>query len=166
MTECLDYIFINIVQPIASTKLKILIDSPTFHGTIIKHVFSIRNKLDYPLVQLRLGHASDNKINKMCGQNKLKDLSTRFTKLCSDKLCSKEFWICGRVLMTAVPCEVMVDTDILVPWKLLHLDSYIMEKLSIRHFNALLIIIDAKNWKLWRFCCPDKIYLLHMSIIF
>ena len=65
-------------------------------------------------------------------------------------------WIYWKGSLSATPKGMTMNTDSLIPGELIHIDFFIMDVVSIRGFSAVLVVVDVKTRRLWKFCTPGK----------
>ena len=101
-----------------------------------------------------LDHIHDNKLAEMCKKQLLEGLTRTYPQSAQNH--RRDCWICPHGNLHNDPHGITVNTDHLKLGKLLHIDFYFMNKVSIRGFTSVLNIVDAKGRKLWQFGTPSK----------
>ena len=118
------------------------------------HAFSKNEELDDTIVHRRLGHATDDKINKMAKLEILLDLPKRKSQRYRKQKC--RCVICWKASTVNLPKGITMDTNNLRPGELIHMDFCFLEETSIRNFTCALVIVDARVRKMWTFCTQSK----------
>ena len=121
----------------------------------VHHSFSSDiNMATYLLLHRRLCHASKDKFRIMCQRKTILGLPERFSQrlLTGGIIC----WICDAAAMTDIPKGITMNTSILQPGELIHIDFCFINVLSIRGFTCVLMIVDARTRNKWEFATPTK----------
>ena len=118
------------------------------------HAFSKNDILDDTIVHRRLGHALEERVNKMAKLDILLDLPKRKSKRYKKQNC--RCIICWKASTVNLPKGITMTTSNLRPGELIHMDFCFLEETSIRNFTCALIIVDAKVRKMWTFCSQSK----------
>ena len=82
------------------------------------------------------------------------------TYLTKARVLKKIYWICPRGQLYNNPHGVTINTEHLRAGQLIHMDFYFLNTISIRNFTAVLLILDAKTRKMWKFPTQHKRPLL------
>ena len=167
LSECLDYIKLDIITTSFSISPNTSHHSPTpspepsphLHPLLacpqINNAFCHNNKnLDYLLVHRQLSHSSNSKLMLMCKRNILTDLPQLPGADIVLLVCN--CWICWKDSLSATPKGMTMNTDSLIPGELIYIDFFFVDVVSIRGFSAVLVVVDAKTRRLWKFCTPSK----------
>ena len=129
--EALDFIKIDIMAPktrdatskyisVAPTIKEMRYCSEILIPTTTNHVFSKNEELDITIVHQRLGHAMEDKINKMAKLEIIKDLPKRKSKRYKGAGC--RCLICWKASTVNIPKGVTLTTEKLRPGELIHID--------------------------------------------
>ena len=140
----LDFFTVNLIHPKQSSN---------FIPPIIQAMLS-KTQLDWVRIHRRMGHPSDSKLAFYCRSKKIPGLPALFPSKFQNfkELCP----ICAQGKMKLTIKGGTVDTSTLQPGQMFHIDFVFFDKISIRGFSAVLIIVDARTRKLWVFCTPSK----------
>ena len=163
--ENLDYIKIDIMQTTTEQQQDEYVSAaPTIRESeytseflippTTNHAFSKNEALDETIVHRRLGHAMDDRIDKMAKLDIILDLPKRKSKKYRKQHC--RCVICWKASTVNLPKGITVDTTSLRPGELIHMDFCFLEETSIRQFTCALVVVDAKVRKMWTFCTPGK----------
>ena len=116
--------------------------------------FTKNEDLDWTIIHRRLDHINDEKLALMCTQQLMTGLPKKFPS--KARIHKQICWICPRGDLNNDPHGVTINTDHLRPGQLIHMDFYFINATSIRHFTAILLILDGKTRKLWQFPTQQK----------
>ena len=164
--EVLDYIKIDIMK--TTTKLQDQecyisaapdIKQPQYTSELLippttNHAFSKNEELDDTIVHRRLGHATDDKINKMAKLEIMLDLPKRKSQRYRKQKC--RCVICWKASTVNLPNVFTIDTTNIRPGELIHIDFCFLEETSIRNFTCTIVIVDARVRKMWTFLRKAK----------
>ena len=116
---------------------------PTIPPKVLHSFSSDISLANYLLLHRRLCHVSHEKFRIMCQHQTIVGLPKRFSKrLLGGGI---QCWICDSAAMVDVPKGIVMNTSILRPGELIHIDFCFINVLSIRGFSCVLMIVDART---------------------
>ena len=127
---------------------------PTVPAKVLHSFSSDISLATYLLLHRRLCHVSHDKFKIMCQNQTINGLPKRFSKrlLTNGTSC----WICSSAAMTDIPKGIVMNTSILCPGELIHIDFCFINVTSIRGFTCVLMIVDARTRNKCKFATPTK----------
>ena len=127
---------------------------PTVPAKVLHSFSSVISLATYLLLHRRLCHVFHDKFKIMCQNQTINGLPKRFSKrlLTNGTSC----WICSSAAMTDIPKGIVMNTSILRPGELIHIDFCFINVTSIRGFTCVLMIVDARTRNKWEFATPTK----------
>ena len=159
--EIQDYIYIDImttnIGTKESTEQQLTVNNMpqlSFIPPQLNHSFIKNDNPDWTIIHRRMDHTKDYLIEQMCKEKTMEGLPDRYKpKLQKYK---ERCPICAQATLDNVPWGITLNTDNLQLGQLIHMDFYFMNITSIRKFTSVLMAIDAKARKLWKFPTQSK----------
>ena len=101
-----------------------------------------------------MDHAKDYLLVLMCKEKTMDGLPAKLYSI--DQKHKDDCLICAQATLDNLPYGITLNTDNLQLEQLIHMNFYFMNETSIRKFSSVLIEVDAKARKLWKFPTQNK----------